>query len=101
MFPLSFKIWEQAMVVTANLNRRDTILKRGTVISSINGMGWQNIVDTLFQFISTDGRNLTHKYQTVSNRGFFGSLYTSLFGPSEKYAIGYYDPNGNEHKTIV
>ena len=37
MFPLSFKIWEDAMVVTANLNRRDTILKRGTMISAING----------------------------------------------------------------
>ena len=33
MFPLSMKIWDEAMVVTANLNRRDSILKRGTVIT--------------------------------------------------------------------
>ena len=36
MFPLSMKVWDDAMVVTANLNRRDSILKRGTIINKIN-----------------------------------------------------------------
>src|SRR5205814_989724 len=44
--------------------------------------------------------NRTHKYQTLSNRGFFGSLYTSLFGLSEKYNIEYIDRSG-QTKTIT
>ena len=101
MFPLSFKIWNDTMVITANLNRRDSILKRGTVITKINGKAEQVIVDTLFDYISTDGYNLTHKYQTLSNRGFFGSLYTSLFGLSEKYTIEYMDAGGQIKNTTV
>ncbi len=99
MFPLSVKVWDDAMVVTANLNRRDSILKRGTLITKINGRTKESIIDTLFDYISTDGYNRTHKYQTLSNRGFFGSLYTSLFGLSEKYNIEYNDSTG-KIKTI-
>ncbi|MFZ1534273.1 MAG: peptidase S41, partial [Chitinophagaceae bacterium] len=100
MFPLSMKVWDDAMVVTANLNRRDSILKRGTVITKINERTKEQLVDTFFNYISTDGYNRTHKYQSLSNRGFFGSLYTSLFGLSEKYNIQYKDPSG-ELKTIM
>lgn len=100
MFPLSMKLWEDSMVVTQNLNRKDSILRRGTVITGINGKTTKEIVDTLFDFISTDGYNRTHKYQTLSNRGFFGSLYTSLFGLSEKYLIEYLDAYHNR-KTIT
>jgi hypothetical protein len=59
------------------------------------------IIDTLFDYISTDGYNRTHKYQTLSNRGFFGSLYTSLFGLSEKYNIEYLDGLGQKKMTTV
>ncbi len=99
MFPLSVKVWDGAMVVTANLNRRDSILKRGTVITKINGKEKELLIDTLFNYISTDGYNRTHKYQTLSNRGYFGSLYTTLFGLSEKYSIDYIDSTG-QTKTI-
>jgi Peptidase family S41 len=101
MFPLSLKIWKDTMVVTTNLNRKDSVLKRGTVITKINGKAEQALADTLFDYISTDGYNLTHKYQTLSNRGFFGSLYTSLFGLSEKYTIEYLDAAGQIKNTTV
>ncbi len=101
MFPLSFKIWNDTMVVTANLNRKDSVLKRGTVITKINGKAEPVIVDTLFNYISTDGYNRTHKYQTLSNRGFFGSLYTSLFGLSEKYSMEYLDSLGQARTTTI
>jgi len=91
MFPLSMKVWDDAMVVTQNLNRRDTILKRGTIITSINGKTKESLVDTMFEYISTDGYNRTHKYQSLSNRGFFGSLYNNLYGLSEKYIVEYKD----------
>ena len=100
MFPLSMKVWDEAMVVTTNLHRRDSILKRGAVITKINNRSVAEIVDTLFNYISTDGYNRTHKYQTLSNRGFFGSLYTSLFGLSQKYTVEYNDSTG-QSKTIT
>ena len=59
------------------------------------------LADTLFDYISTDGYNNTHRYQTLSNRGFFGSLYTSLFGLSEKYTIEYLDNLGQAKTTTV
>lgn len=101
MFPLSLKIWDEAMVVTANLHRRDSILKRGVVITSINGRTWKQITDTLFHFISSDGYNTTHKYQTLSNRGFFSSLYTALFGISERYTVDYIDSLGEAKRIII
>src|SRR5690242_9683480 len=50
LFPLSVKVWDQAMVVTTNLNRRDSILKRGTEITSINGMSKEKLIDTMFGY---------------------------------------------------
>lgn len=101
MFPLTVKVWDDAMVVTGNLNRRDSILVRGTVIKKINGKTKEELVDTMFANISTDGYNRTHKYQTLSNRGFFGSLYTNLFGISDKYTFDYLDIEGREQSITV
>ncbi len=101
IFPLSMKFWqgshpgdEDTMVVALNLNRRDSILKRGTRITGINGKTTAEIIDTLFEFIPTDGYNRTHKFQTLSNRGAFGSLYTSVFGYSTRYNVEYADTMG-------
>ena len=99
MFPLSLKIWNDTAVVSANLNRKDTVLRRGTMITSINGKNFPELIATMFNYISTDGYNKTHKYQSLSNRGYFGSLYTTLYGLSEKYAIEYKD-NNNQLKSV-
>ena len=101
IFPLSLKLWDDTVVVAANLNRRDSILKRGTQINKINGRPIKEIVDTLFEYISTDGYNTTHKYQSLSNRGYFGSLYTSLFGFADSYTIEYTDSTGLPKNTII
>jgi hypothetical protein len=101
IFPLSMKFWQgsnpgdaDTMVVAANLNRRDTILKRGTMITKINGRTTREIIDTLFNYIPTDGYNRTHKFQTLSNRGSFGSLYSSVFGYSQRYIVEFADSTG-------
>ncbi|MBC7873404.1 MAG: peptidase S41 [Ferruginibacter sp.] len=101
IFPLSMKLWDDTMVVTTNLNRRDSILKRGTVITGINGRTTTQLIDTLFDYISADGYNTTHKLQTLSNRGFFGSLYTSLFGYSPRYNIDYLDSAGQKRSANI
>ncbi len=101
IFPLSLKIWNDTAVVAANLNRRDSILLRGIVITAINGTPISNITDSLFQYLSADGYNPTHKYQTLSNRGFFGSLYSSVYGYPKSYTIDYLDSIKNSARIKI
>ena len=100
LFPLSLKIWDDTAVVTANLDRNSPLV-RGTIIKKIGGVPISTIVDTMFNYISTDGYNTTHKYQTLSNRGYFGSLYTSLYGSSRDYNIEYTDSTGKIKHTSL
>lgn len=101
VFPLSLKLWQDTAVVAANLNRRDSILKRGTIITAINGLPMAKIVDTLFSYIGTDGHNRTNKYQVLSNRGYFGSLYSTLFGYPPAYSINFIDSMGRAGTTLL
>jgi len=100
-FPLSVKIWQDTMVVTANLNRKDSILRRGTPVLSINGRKQQDIVDSLCKFISSDGYNDVAKYQQLSNRGTFAGWYRNVYGLSDKFTIEYQDTNGIARTTII
>src|SRR6185295_6218368 len=99
-FPLSVKIWQDTMVVTANLNRKDSILRRGTPILSINGRRQQDIVDSLSKYLSSDGYNNVAKYQQLSNRGTFASWYKNIYGLSDKFNIQYLDSNGAIATTV-
>lgn len=100
-FPVSPKIWDDTAVVAANLNRRDTILRRGVIIEAIDHRPIKEVADTLFKFISSDGHNLTHKYQSLSNRGTFGSLYTNVYGMSDRYTIDYLDSTGKKNSVVI
>ena len=100
-FPLSVKIWGDTMVVTANLNRKDSLLRRGTPILTINGRSQQEIVDSLCKFISSDGFNEVAKYQQLSNRGTFAGWYKNVYGLSDKFTIGYLDTNGVAQTTVI
>jgi len=100
-FPLSVKIWQDTMVVTANLNRKDSILKRGTPILRINGRRQQDIVDSLSKYLSSDGYNNVAKYQQLSNRGTFASWYKNIYGLTDKFTIEYLDSNGAVASTVV
>jgi hypothetical protein len=100
-FPLILKFWEDTMVVTNNLNRHDTVLKRGTVICSINGRTARELTDTIFPYIVTDGYNLTGKYQYLSSGFHFSSWYKDIFGYDSGYAIRYLDTAGRVRETYV
>lgn len=101
LFPLSLKLWGDTAVITANLYRRDSLLTRGTVITSVNGLPMAAITDSLFGYLPADGYNTTHKYQSLSNRGYFGSLYSGIFGFSDSYTIGYQDSAGVQRSTVI
>jgi C-terminal processing protease CtpA/Prc len=84
-FPLSLKLWSDTTVVAANLNRKDSILKRGTVIQAIDHKPMLEITDTLFKFISSDGHNITHKFQSLATN----------------YCVDYLDSAGNTHSITI
>lgn len=108
LFPLSVKIWQadaetgkDTVAVVANLIRDDTVLRRGAVIKKIDQVPVSEILDTLTQYISSDGYNLTHKYQALSNRAGFGSAYSSVFGFKDQYEIVYLDTAGEKRQTTI
>ncbi|MES1214549.1 MAG: S41 family peptidase [Bacteroidota bacterium] len=101
IFPLSMKFWDDSAAIAANLNRKDSVLKRGVVITAINNKSIPEILDTIFQYLPADGYNRTHKLQTLSNRGSFGFTYNSIFGQSNTYSINYVDSSGEIKSATI
>ncbi|HET7002988.1 MAG TPA: peptidase S41, partial [Puia sp.] len=65
-FPFALKFWSDTMVISANLRRKDPLLQRGTIVTSINGYTTKALTDTLFNYITTDGYSMNGKYQSLS-----------------------------------
>lgn len=99
--PLSIKIWPDTAVVTANANRQDSVLMRGAVLTAIDGIPMTRIVDTLFRHLPSDGYNLTHKYQSLSNRGVFASMYPAVLGYKKKYTVSFIDTAGQNRAAAI
>jgi hypothetical protein len=97
-FPLSLKFWNDTMVVTANLNRTDSVLRRGTVIKSIDGLSQTQLRDSLFNYVITDGYSLCGKYQTLSTGFAFANLYKYVFGLRDTFNLIYIDTIGLERQ---
>lgn len=98
-FPLMMKIWNDTMVVTANLNRKDSILKRGTFITSINGYPNRRLIDTLFGYMPEDGQADNVNYIRLSSN--FPYFHRNIMGLSKQYAVSYIDAAGAEQKINV
>ncbi|MFT3702243.1 MAG: S41 family peptidase [Agriterribacter sp.] len=97
-FPLFMKVWPDTMVLTSNLNK-DSVLKRGTLITSINGMTEQQLTDTLFQFMPTDGYSENVNYSRLSAA--FPYYHRNILGLSKTYEVGYVDSVGTAKTAIV
>src|SRR5882724_529865 len=100
-FPLILKFWKDTMVIAVNLNRSDSILKRGMIVQSINSRTAAQLEDTLFNYFVTDGYNLTGKYQYLSTGLNFSSWYKNVMGFSPSYTIDYLDAYNNVQQTVV
>jgi hypothetical protein len=100
-FPLILKCWKDTMVVSANLNRRDSTLKRGVIIRSINGWSTSQLTDTLFNYFVSDGYNLTGKYQYLSTGLNFSYWYRQVIGNTPNYYITYLDSAKLLREAIV
>ena len=86
-FPLILNFWNDTMAVAFIFNRLDTVLKRGTLIYTINGRTARQLTDTLFPYIVSDGYNLTGKSQYLSTGLHFSSWYKDMFGYGEMVSI--------------
>ncbi len=101
VFPLHLKVWPDSMTVVTNLNRKDSILRRGTIVTAVNGYTTAQLTDTFFNYISGDGYTQSGKYQVLSNRGSFGNLYRNILGLTDKFTIRYRDNEGQERETVI
>jgi C-terminal processing protease CtpA/Prc len=98
-FPLYLKAWKDTLVVLNNLFSDDSILKRGTIITGINGRTNRQLLDTMFQYISSDGYAMNYKNQVVS--GNFPAWYKTIIGLDSAYDITYIDSTGKEKFTSL
>jgi hypothetical protein len=97
-FPLSIKTWDDSLVVLANVYAGSNI-KRGTIITSINGRSNKQLLDSFFTYISIDGNGTSYKSQIVSNN--FGAWYRNMYGIDSSYLISYIDSSGVEKKETL
>lgn len=97
MFPLTLKVWQDSAVVVANSFRMDTVIKRGTIITGINNFSTKQIIDSISQFIGTDGYSNNFKYQLMSFN--FPAYYRNAFGTDSFYLVKYIS-NLGEQKEV-
>jgi hypothetical protein len=98
-FPLFLRIWNDSMIVTGNLNRRDSLIKRGTVLTSINGLRTKELAQTLFGFMTEDGYANNVNYQRLGSN--FPYYHRNVFGLYKNYSITYLDSTGKELKASL
>jgi hypothetical protein len=98
-FPLVLKVWNDSLIVLGSLNRGDSALKRGTLVTSIDGHTSCELLDSLFQFISTDGYANNFKNQAISFN--FPVYYSFAYPLKDSFFILYTDSTGIQKETYV
>lgn len=98
-FPLHLKVWGDTMVVVNNLNRKDSIIKNGTLLTSINGIRNHEMVQQLFQYLPLDGYADNVNYIRISSN--FPYYHRNVFGIYKNYRVGYIDSLGAEKTTLL
>ena len=98
-FPLFVKLWGDTMVVTGNLSRKDSIFKRGTLLTSVNGLRTRQLVQTMFQYLPLDGFSDNVNYTRLSSN--FPYYHRNIFGIYKNYRVGYIDSTGKERSTML
>lgn len=98
-FPLFLKVWKDTMMVTGNLNRKDSVMKRGDFITSINGIKSADIINTMFGYMVKDGYSNNVNYIRLSAG--FPYFHRNIFGLYKTYFVTYTDSNGVEKNTII
>jgi hypothetical protein len=98
-FPLFIKTWGDTMVVTGNLHPKDSVLKPGTLLTSINGLSVKDIRERIFAHMPLDGYAENVNYIRVSAN--FPYYHRNVFGISSYYRVGYIDSAGNRGELKI
>jgi Peptidase family S41 len=98
-FPLYLRIWNDSMIVASNLHRKDSIIKRGTVLTSINDVRTKALTQTLFGFMTEDGYANNVNYQRLGDN--LPYYHRNVMGLYKKYNITYLDSTGKELKASL
>lgn len=98
-FPLYMKVWNDSMVVTGNLHRKDSLFKRGRVITSISGVKSSEIIRRMFGYLPADGH--AENINQVRLSANFPYYHRNIFGLKKQYRVGYIDNNGMEKEAMV
>ncbi|MES2430319.1 MAG: S41 family peptidase [Bacteroidota bacterium] len=98
-FPLYMKVWSDTMVVSVNLNRKDSLIKRGTLITSVNGIKNKDLISKMFKYMPLDGYADNVSYVRLSSN--FPFFHRNIFGIYKNYRVGYIDSTGIEKTTLL
>lgn len=98
-FPISIKVWKDSLVVLARYNKADSMLKTGTIITSINNKTSKEIIQLMLPYVHADGDGINFKYQIISTN--FPAWYKNVFGLDSMYNIGYLDSNRYEQFVTI
>ena len=100
-FTLYLKVWGKGdtMVVLGNLNSKDTVFKKGTIITAINGLTNHEMVAKMFQYLSLDGYADNVNYIRISSN--FPFYHRNVFGLYKNYRVDYLDSAGNAQKILL
>ena len=98
-FPLYMKIWKDTMVVTGDLNKKNSVIKKGTIITSINVLKSGEIINRMFDYMVEDGYSSNVNYIRLSAS--FPYFHRNIFGLYKSYSIGYIDSSGTEKNILI
>ena len=98
-FPFHLKVWNDSMVVMNTVYEKDTLLKKGTLIKSINGIESSAIIKKMLSHLPEDG--YAHNVNFIRISSNFPLLHTYVFGLSDNYHIQYVDSLANVKDTII
>ena len=92
-FPLYLKVWSDTMAVITNMNRSDSIFKRGTLITAINGVSNVRLINKMFQYLPEDGHADNVNYIRLSSN--FPYYHRNIFGLNKIYKVSYINSQGD------
>jgi C-terminal processing protease CtpA/Prc len=87
------------LAVVGSYQKKDTLIKKGSIVTRINGISDREIVKKMKQVLSLDGYAENVNVVRIGNN--FPMLHRYLFGLSEKYEIEYVDKNGETKKDSI
>lgn len=95
-FPLQVRAWNDSIMVLGSMSTADSLIKRGSIIHSVNGYSTHQILDSLMDVLPTDGYSRNSHYIRISNG--FPFLFRNVFGSSNSFKVEFTDSSGK--KTV-